>query len=159
MSENRKEIDSLDYNTYFIERDALLVSMGKDSKINPMTLKWKTIGELWMLPVITIALAPSRNSFKLLTGEIQEFTINIPSNKILNTLDICGTLSGRNIDKIKEADLEIISGKKIRVPTLKDCNLNYECKIVHSCKSGQMASHHLFFGEILIAYASKEIIK
>ena len=112
-----------------------------------------------MIPVITIAVAPARYTFDLLTEGVNEFTINIPSEKIDNTINITGTLSGRNTDKFKEAGLETIEGELTKVPTIKDCVLNYECKIVHECKSGSMASHHLFFGKILAAYASSEIIK
>jgi flavin reductase (DIM6/NTAB) family NADH-FMN oxidoreductase RutF len=53
---------------------------------------------------------------------------------------------------------EIIEGKRTKVPTIKDSLLSYECKIVHTCKSGNMASHSLFFGQILKAYASNEIL-
>jgi flavin reductase (DIM6/NTAB) family NADH-FMN oxidoreductase RutF len=159
MTDNRKEIGSHEYMEAFMSRAAHVVSMDTNGKINVMAHLWKTIGELWMLPVITIAVSPSRYTFKLLTEGVQEFTINIPSSKIADTIDITGSLSGRDIDKFKEAGLEIIEGKRTKVPTLKDCILTYECKIVHSCKSGSMASHHLFFGQILTAYASNEIIK
>ncbi|TKJ25924.1 MAG: hypothetical protein CEE42_06395 [Promethearchaeota archaeon Loki_b31] len=159
MTDNRKEIGSYEYMEAFMSRAAHVVSMDTNGKINVMALLWKTIGELWMLPVITIAVSPYRYTFKLLTEGVQEFTINIPSSKIADTIDITGSLSGRDIDKFKETGLEIIEGKRTKVPTLKDCILTYECKIVHSCKSGSMASHHLFFGQILTAYASNEIIK
>ncbi len=158
MSENRVEITPYEYIEAFFKRDALLVSMGKNNKPNPMTLAWKTIGELWSLPIISVAVAPSRYSFKLLS-EIPEFTINIPSEKIISTLDICGSMSGADVDKIAEANLELVKGKRIKVPTLKDCVLNYECKIVHTCKSGSMAAHSIFFGQVLSAFASKDLVK
>lgn len=158
MSENRKEITPYEYIQHFFKRDALLISMGKNGKVNPMTLAWKTIGELWSLPIIVIAVAPNRYSFTLLTEGVQEFTINIPSDKISGALDVCGSLTGRDTDKLVEANLETIKGKRTKVPTLKECVLNYECKIVHTCKSGNMAAHTLFFGQILTAYASNDIV-
>ena len=159
MTDNRREIGSYEYMEFFMSRASYVVSMDTNGKINVMALLWKTIGELWMIPVITIAVSPSRYTFKLLTEGVQEFTINIPSSKIADTINITGSLSGRDIDKFKETGLETIEGKRTKVPTLKDCILTYECKIVHSCKSGSMASHHLFFGQILTAYASNDIIK
>jgi flavin reductase (DIM6/NTAB) family NADH-FMN oxidoreductase RutF len=158
MSENRKQIGPYDYMDYFMTKAALLVSMDIQETPNVMALLWKTIGELWMIPIITVAVAPSRYTFELLTTGVKEFTINIPSKKIENSIDITGSYSGRNVDKFIKANLEIIEGKKSKVPTLKDCLLNYECKIIHSCKSGSMASHHLFFGEILTAFAANELI-
>ena len=158
MEEGRKEIDPYDYIGYFLSRAAHVVSMDNNGKINVMALLWKTIGELWMIPVITIAVAPTRYTFELLSEGVREFTVNVPSKKIADTINITGSLTGRFVDKFKEAGLETIEGKRTQVPTIKECSLAYECKIVHSCQSGSMASHHLFFGQILTAYASNEII-
>jgi flavin reductase (DIM6/NTAB) family NADH-FMN oxidoreductase RutF len=105
-----------------------------------------------MIPIITVAVAPNRYTFELLTRGVKEFTVNIPSDKIEDAINITGSSSGRDSDKFKEAGLEIIKGKRTKVPTLKECILNYECKIRHECKSGNMAHHSLFFGEILTAY-------
>ncbi len=157
MEEGRKEIDPYEYINHFMSRAAHIVSMDNNKQINVMAVLWKTIGELWMIPVITIAVAPSRYTFKLLTEGVREFTVNIPSKKIADTINITGSLSGRSVDKFKETGLETIEGKRTKVHTIKDCTLAYECKIVHSCQSGSMASHHLFFGQILTAYASNEI--
>lgn len=159
MSENRMEIGPYDYIEHYFKRAALIVSMDKNGKANVMALLWKTIGELWMIPVITVAVAPSRFTFELLTSGVQEFTINLPSDNKTSAINICGSYSGRNTDKFEEAGLEIVKGKRTKVPTIKESDLSYECKIIHECKSGSMASHHLFFGEILTAYASKEIAK
>ncbi len=157
MSENRVEIGPYDYMEHFMKRAALLVSMDKEGKANVMTLLWKTIGELWMIPVITVAVAPNRYTFQLLTKGIREFTVNIPSEKSSRVLDICGSLSGRNTNKFEKAKLVQVAGKKTKVPTIEGCDLMYECQIVHETDSGQMAGHHLFYGKILKAYASTSI--
>ena len=148
MSENRIEIGPYDYMEHFMSRAALMVSMDRNGKTNVMALLWKTIGELWMIPVITAAVAPSRYTFEFLKKGIKEFTINIPSQRIESAINFTGTTSGRNTDKFKEAKLEIVEGKRTKVPTIKDCILSYECQIMHECESGSMASHHLFFGKI-----------
>ncbi len=155
MAENRIEINPYENIEVFFKQDALLVTLGKDGKPNVMTLAWKTIGELWHYPTIIVAVSPSRYSFKLLTEGVREFTLNIPSDKIRHAMDIAGSYSGRNTDKFKQANLEKIPGKKVKVPTIKDCLLSYECKIIHETDSGNNAPHHLFVGEIVAAYASK----
>ncbi len=159
MSEKRVEIEPYECIEYFMVRAAHLVSMHKDGTINVMALLWKQIGELWSEPIITVAVSPSRYTFKLLTQGVREFTLNIPSLRISESIDITGSYSGQNTDKFKKANLEIIPGKKTKVPTIDNCILSYECEIIHETKSGNIASHHLFFGRILKAYASKEIIK
>ena len=159
MAENRKVIQPYDYMAHFMSKAALLVTMSSSGKPNVMALLWKTIGELWMIPVITVAVSPTRYSYELLTKGIKEFTVNIPSDKIENAINITGSYSGRNTDKFKKAGLELIEGNKTKVPTIKDCILSYECQIVHITDSGKMASHKLFIGQILAAYASNEILK
>jgi flavin reductase (DIM6/NTAB) family NADH-FMN oxidoreductase RutF len=159
MNENRTKINPYDYMEYFMSETANLVSMGADGKVNVMALLWKTIGQLWMIPTITVAVAPSRYTFELLTKGIPEFSLNIPSAKTSGSISVTGSLSGRDTDKIERAGLELIDGIKTKVPTLNGSLLSYECKIIHTCKSGNMASHHLFFGQILTSFASNEIIK
>ncbi|MFX1587414.1 MAG: flavin reductase family protein [Promethearchaeota archaeon] len=159
MSEKRYEIRPYDYIEYFMSEAALLVTIDKNNKPNVMALLYKMIGEMWGLPIITIGVAPSRYSFELLTKNIDEFTINIPSNKIIRAIEIAGDYSGRDVDKFNEAGLDIIPGKRIKVPTIKDAILSYECKVRHIAKSSDLSDHYLFFGEILAAYASNDIIK
>lgn len=159
MSEDRTKITPYEYMEYFMTDTANLVSMGVDGKVNVMALLWKTIGQLWMIPTITVAVAPSRYTFELLTKGIPEFTLNIPSAKTAGSISVTGSLSGRDTDKIERSGLELIDGIKTKIPTLKGSLLSYECKIIHTCQSGKMASHHLFFGQILNAFAANEIIK
>ena len=158
MIENRVEIEPYDYIEKFFSQTGLLVTMGSDDKANVMALDWKTIGELWSLPTITVAVAPSRYSFKLLTEGVREFSVNIPSSKISNAIMITGSSSGQNTDKFEKANLETIPGERIKVPTLKDAILSYECKIIHETDSGSNAPHHLFVGEILSTYIQKNLI-
>lgn len=158
MSVSRHEIAPYDYIEYFKRNTALLVSMDKNGKSNVMALDWKTIEELEGNSVIRAQIAYSRYTYLLLTEGVNEFSVNIPSDELYHAVDIAGTYSGRNFDKIKEASLETIPGKRTKVPTLKDCILSYECKIVHSCKS-DLSSHHYFYGKILTAYVSDDIIK
>ena len=158
MASTRQEIGPYDYIDQFKRNTALLVSMDKNGKPNIMALDLKTIEEFEGNPVIRAQVDYSRYTYKLLTEGINEFTVNIPSDKIYHAVDISGSYSGRDTDKFKEAGLETIPGKRTKVPTIKDCILNYECQIVYSSKSN-MSSHHNFYGKILAVYASTEIIK
>jgi len=158
VDDKRKEIEPYDYIEYFNRNTGLIVSMDNNGKLNVMALDWKTIEELDGNPVIRAQVAYSRYTYKLLTEGVNEFTVNIPSENNYNAVDIAGSYSGRDTDKFKKAGLETIPGKRIKVPTIKDCLLSYECQIIHSSKSN-MSSHHYFYGKILAAYASNEIVK
>ncbi|MFX0082249.1 MAG: flavin reductase family protein [Candidatus Hodarchaeota archaeon] len=157
MSYNREEIEPDEYIEYFDGNAALMVTMDKKGKCNVMALDWKKITEIEGYPVIRAQVAYSRYTYTLLTEGINEFTINIPSEKTYHAVNIAGFHSGRNVDKISESGLITIPGKNTKVPTIKNCILNYECKIIYSSKSN-LSSHHYFYGKILTAYASTNII-
>jgi flavin reductase (DIM6/NTAB) family NADH-FMN oxidoreductase RutF len=156
LSNNRREINPFDYNKHFGRHTGLIVTMDKNGKINVMALDWKKLFEYEGNPVIRVQVAYSRYTYICLTEGEKEFTVNIPSEKIYDAINIAGQYSGRNVDKIKKAGLETIPGKHTQVPTIKDCLLSYECKIIKDSKSN-MSSHHYFYGEILAAYASSEV--
>ncbi|MFW9900104.1 MAG: flavin reductase family protein [Candidatus Thorarchaeota archaeon] len=158
MSNNRKEIGPYEYMEYFKRNTALMVSMDKDGKLNLMALDWKRIEDLDGQPVVRAQVAYSRYTYKLLTEGVNEFTVNIPPENNYDVIDIAGSYSGRNTDKIKKAGLETIPGKMTKVPTIKNSILSYECKIINTSKS-DLSSHHYFYGKILTAYASNDITK
>ena len=154
----RQEIGAYDYIEYFKRNTALMVSMDKNGKTNVMALDWKTIEDFNGQPVIRAQVDYSRYTYKLLTEGINEFTVNIPPENNYEAINIAGSYSGRNTDKFKKLGMDTIPGKKTKVPTIKDCILSYECQIIHTSKS-DLSSHHYFYGKILAAYASKDIIK
>ncbi|MFX1363333.1 MAG: flavin reductase family protein [Promethearchaeota archaeon] len=158
MTNNRKEIEPYDYIEYFKKNTGLIVSMDKSGKPNVMALDWKNIEDFDGNIVIRAQVAYSRYTYTLLTKGVNQFSINIPSDAQYTAVDIAGSYSGRNTDKFKKAGLETIPGEKIKVPTIKDCLLSYECQIIHTSKSN-MSSHHYFYGKILAAYASDEILE
>ena len=158
LSETRQEIELYDYIDYFKRNTGLMVSMDENGKPNVMALDWKSIEEFEGNTVIRAQVAYTRYTYELLTEGVNEFSVNIPSDKLYDAVNIAGSYSGRNTDKFKKAGLEAIPGETIKVPTIKDCLLNYECQIIYTSKSN-MSSHHYFYGKILAAYASNEILK
>ena len=158
MSNNRKEIEPYDYIEYFKRNTGLIVSMDKNGKPNVMALDWKTIEEFQGNIVIRAQVAYTRYTYECLTEGMNEFSVNIPSDKIYDAIDIAGSYSGRNVDKFKKAGIQTIPGINIKVPTIKESLLSYECQIIHSSKSN-MSSHHYFYGKIVMAFAFNELIK
>ncbi|MFW9987800.1 MAG: flavin reductase family protein [Candidatus Odinarchaeota archaeon] len=158
MSSNRKEIGPQDYIEHFKRNTGLMVSMSKNGKPNVMALDWKTIEEFQGNIVIRAQVAYTRYTYECLTEGVNEFSVNIPSDKIYDAINIAGFYSGRSIDKFKKAGIQTIPGINIKVPTIKDSLLSYECQIIHSSKSN-MSSHHYFYGKIMTAFASNELIK
>jgi len=51
---------------------------------------------------IGIGMHPKRYSYRLLE-KIKDFGVNIPTKELVEKVDLCGTLSGRDVDKFKES--------------------------------------------------------
>ena len=95
-----------------------------------------------------------------------EFTVSIPVKEMKKALGICGTKSGRDMDKISAAELTLLPGQAVSVPVIKGCGLHFECKIVYkqtmepnlldetNNKSWYANGdyHTLYYGEIVAAY-------
>ncbi|MDO5718908.1 MAG: flavin reductase family protein [Tissierellia bacterium] len=108
----------------------LTVSDGEN--VNTMTIGWALNGIIWRKPVIAIAVRKSRYTYELIE-KAEDFTISCPLNKDLSkALMICGTKSGREIDKFKEANIGIADAKSNLSPIIGECELHYECKIIYS---------------------------
>ena len=76
----------------------------KQARVNAMTASWGGMGILWNRPVLFAFVRPQRYTYGLLeTSEICSACVLESGNKKAYT--ICGTKSGRDLDKITEAGL------------------------------------------------------
>jgi flavin reductase (DIM6/NTAB) family NADH-FMN oxidoreductase RutF len=86
-------------------------------------------------PILGIAVMTSRQSYKLLE-ENEDFVINVPGKDMLDAVMICGSKSGKKIDKFVEANLTAEPGKKVKSPKIKEALMNIECKKLESFEKG-----------------------
>ena len=103
-------------------------------------------------PLIGIAVLTSRQSFKLLE-ECPDFSINIPGKDMIDQVILCGTKSGRGVDKFKEANLTAVPGKRIKSPKIEECLMNIEVKKRESFEKGD---HTWYIGEIVHTDITKD---
>ena len=60
-----------------------------------------------------------------------EFTVNIPLGEVdKNILSVCGTKSGRDLDKIKELGLTLVDSEYVSAPGIQELPLTLECKVI-----------------------------
>ncbi len=133
---------------------------------NTMTIGWGSIGVMWGKPVLTVVVRYSRFTYELLS-KTDAFTVSIPeANMMKEALKICGTLSGRNIDKFEKAGLTKEQAKYVDAPVIAGCELQIECKTLYkqSMEPGLLnesidkrnyanKDYHVFFiGEIVESY-------
>ena len=84
--------------------DWFLITAGSLSSFNTMTAGWGGFGILWHKNVCTIYVRPSRYTYDFLEKN-DMFTLSFFDEKYKDALKVCGTKSGRDIDKPAEAGI------------------------------------------------------
>ena len=113
-----------------LKRGVLLTTKAND-KVNTMTISWGTLGIQWGKPIFTVFVRGSRHTKGMLDQNL-EFTINIPVNDIdRNILKVCGTASGRDMDKIQTLGLTLEEPDVISVPGIRELPLTLECRVLY----------------------------
>ena len=154
-----------------MSQTGLLLLSGTLEKANVMTIGWGLPGILWGRPFFIVAVRPSRYTHQFMekTGE---FTVNVPRSGMEDTVNYCGTVSGRYHDKIRERGLTLLPSEEVKSPIIGECIIHYECKVVYkvSVSRENLPSetnslwypsgdyHTLFFGEIVSVSADEDLI-
>lgn len=148
-----------------LDREWMLVTAGNMSRYNTMTASWGMFGFLWRKPVATIFIRPQRYTYNFVE-ENGAFTLSFFGTKCREALNICGTKSGRNIDKARETGLTPIGTPNGSVSFLEarliiDCNKLYSDDIIpERFESNEIPEsiypqrdfHRFFIGEIAGCY-------
>ena len=82
----------------------MLISAGTEDKWNTMTASWGGLGVLWGKNVATCYIRPQRYTKKFVDAN-DTFTLSFYGPEHKQALSICGSKSGRDCDKVKEAGL------------------------------------------------------
>ncbi|HBC84931.1 MAG TPA: flavin reductase family protein [Clostridiales bacterium] len=131
-----------------------MVSCGDELKSNITTIAWTGIINSEP-PLVYVSIRPSRHSYSIIKN-LGEFVINIPDEKLVFAADFCGTKSGKEVDKFKEARLTKEKAQIVKAPLIKECPINIECKLKEIKKLG---SHDMFIGEIVAVNADDEYVR
>ena len=103
-------------------------------------------------PLVGVSIAKTHFSSELIEKS-EEFAINIPDISLLEKVVFCGSVSGRDVDKFKQAKLSPLKAKRLnKSPLISECIGNLECRLVDIQEAGD---HKLFVGEIIYAQAEE----
>lgn len=93
---------ALDLNPFAaIGSQWMLITAGTAEHCNTMTASWGGLGVLWGAPMATAYIRPQRYT-KRFVDENEYFTLCFFGEEYRPQLNLCGTKSGRNTDKVKE---------------------------------------------------------
>lgn len=103
-----------------------LVTAGTTGGYNTMTVSWGAVGELWGKDMATIYIRPQRYTEEFLNTN-DYFTISFyPDDMKKQIHGICGSKSGRDIDKAKECAITPCFDEN--APYFKEAELVLICK-------------------------------
>jgi flavin reductase (DIM6/NTAB) family NADH-FMN oxidoreductase RutF len=146
---------------HFSKKGGFLTARNGD-KVNTMTISWGFVGFVWGKPHFICFVRPQRHTFGIIE-RADSFTVSVPLGDMEKELDICGTKSGRDIDK--SAVVNFVPAKSVDSPVVEGCGKYYECRINYKdalhgeglpdfIKTGMYKDdfHHVYYGEIVEAY-------
>ena len=109
----------------FGTRNALLTA-GNGENCNTMTIGWCQLGRLWNLPVCTVYVRPERYTYQFMESN-GYFSICVLPDIAKQTLALCGSQSGRLVNKIKECGLTLRYGVG-ETPFFEEAEMAVVCK-------------------------------
>lgn len=120
MTFQKLNIQELQMNTFTsIGKDWMLITAGHQEKVNTMTASWGGMGVLWGQDVVTAYIRPQRYTKQFVDQE-KYFSISFFEGH-KKELGLLGRVSGRDTDKIKDADFHITYLEN--VPTFQEAKL------------------------------------
>jgi len=102
----------------------------KENKFNTMTVAWGSIGIMWGKPFVQVVVRPTRYTFEFME-KYNTFTLCAFPEKYRDDLNLLGTKSGRDGNKILETSLEVMQSKNIPSPSFAQAELIIECKKIY----------------------------
>ena len=142
-----------------IGRQWMLVTAGDRQTFNTMTASWGGMGVLWNTEVSMIYIRPERYTYEFLEKGTN-YSLSFLSEGHRQALQFCGSHSGRDADKVKEAGLTPVFDAA--VPYFAEAEISLICRkmyyqdldpthfldsaIVGNYEKGGL--HRLYVGEI-----------
>lgn len=146
-----------------IGKQWMLVTAGTPDFFNTMTASWGGVGVMWGKPSATCYIRQSRYT-KTFVDESEYFTLTVLKDGCRDALNLLGSKSGRDMDKMHESGLTpvMVEGQ----PTFEEAKLVLICR--KACKTfigpddmtaenvekwyGDRDYHTMYIGEIVAAY-------
>jgi flavin reductase (DIM6/NTAB) family NADH-FMN oxidoreductase RutF len=131
-------------------------------RFNAMTVGWGSLGTMWGKPFAQIVVRPTRYTFEFME-QYETFTLTAFPQSYRGALELLGTRSGRDGDKITESGLTPIAATAVAAPAFAEAELVIECRKLYwqDMDAAHFLAadidgnyplrdyHRIYFGEIL----------
>lgn len=109
-----------------ISKQWMLVTAGNGEKFNTMTASWGGLGFLWNKPVAFVFIRPERYTHEFVETN-ERMTLSFYTEEWRKALQLCGTKSGRDTDKIAATGLTPVELESGAI-TFEEARLTLDCK-------------------------------
>jgi len=124
-----KKIDpkALEQNVFSLIGDKwMLITAGTAEKCNTMTAAWGGLGVIWGTPAATCYIRPQRYTKEFVDRE-EYFTLAFFGEEYRKALQLCGSRSGRDVDKVKECGFTV-KAAECGAPYFEEAELVLVCR-------------------------------
>ncbi len=94
---------------------------------NSMTVSWGALGTLWHRPFALVVVRPSRYTYGF-TERYDSFTLCAFGEAHRDALQLMGTRSGRDLDKVAATGLTPVAASAVAAPIYDEAELVLECR-------------------------------
>jgi flavin reductase (DIM6/NTAB) family NADH-FMN oxidoreductase RutF len=136
---------------------------------NTMAVGWGSIGYIWRRPFVQVVVRPTRYTYEFME-KYETFTLCAFPRQYYAAVQLLGTKSGRDGDKIAESGLTPESSENVPAPRFAEAELVIECRKIywddlkpdHFVDAGIDRNyplkdyHRIYFGEILAIYGENQ---
>ena len=124
----QKTIDLLNNEDIFnlIGKQWMLVTAGNQERFNTMTASWGGIGWLWNKPVAFVFIRPERYTHEFVEAN-ERFTLSFYGENFRKALQLCGSKSGRDTDKVAATGLTPVTLESGAI-TFAEARLTLDCR-------------------------------
>lgn len=148
-----------------IDEEWMLITAGTTECCNTMTASWGALGTLWGKSMATVYIRPQRYTLEFVERS-DYFTLSFFGRGHRQELALCGSKSGREIDKVKACGFTVSAGAG-GAPYFQEADLVLVCKKAYwqdldpthfldggidGTFYGEKDYHRMYLGEVVEAY-------
>lgn len=100
-------------------------------RFNTMTISWGSLGTLWNKPVAQVFVRPTRHTFSFMESS-PDFSLCAFPAEYRSALQMLGTQSGRDSNKLANTSLTPVGGDLIHSPVFAEATLILECRKIYA---------------------------
>lgn len=170
MSRESIPFDKLNANVHRLWAKQWLALTSGDfatGRFNTMTVGWGSLGTMWGKPFAQIVVRPTRYTLEFLE-RYPTFTLCAFPEALRPALQLLGTKSGRDGDKISESGLTPVASNQVAAPCFDEAELVLECEKIYTqdmdperfldpdieMNYPNKDYHRVYFGRVLAARGS-----